>query len=238
MKPHKKDTSARIHQREKLTVELNLRQFPWTDKQKALIQLVNSPDSKIIFIKGPAGSAKTSTSMYAALDLLNRRKVSDIVLIRSAVESADSKLGFLPGDLSEKFGVYMTPFNDKLDMFITQTEIRMLQNDNRLVVCPINYARGLEWNVKCAIADEAQNMTFRELVTMITRVGEHSKLIVCADPDQTDLNNGKGGGFLKLWQLFNDDESKKAGIFCVEFDEEDILRSEIVKFIVKKLKSV
>lgn len=236
MKHKKKDTSAHIHQREKLGFELFLRRLNWTEKQLAIMELADSKDTKVIVLKGPAGCSKTSLAVYIALDLLNQKKISDIVMVRSAVESADSKLGYLPGDMLEKFGVYLTPFSDKLEMFLSQPEIKKLQMDERLISVPVNFVRGNEWNVQAVLIDEAQNMTARELQTLVTRVGEHSKLIICADPDQTDLPPNKAGAFDKFWGLVNDEESREHGIYCVEFIEDEIMRSELVKFLVKKLK--
>jgi phosphate starvation-inducible protein PhoH and related proteins len=84
------------------------------------------------------------------------------------------------------------------------------------------------------VADEAQNMTKKEIITLITRIGEFSKLFICGDPDQSDIN-GKSG-FVSVMNHFDDEESRNNGIFIFNFDEEDVVRSELVKFILKKLK--
>ena len=81
-----------------------------------------------------------------------------------------------------------------------------------------------------------RSCTMKEIVTLMTRVGQFSKCFILADPDQTDLPTGKSGGFDKLKTIFNDDESRANGIYSFEFTEEDIKRSELVKFMVKKLK--
>mgnify|MGYP003342459784 FL=1 len=96
----------------------------------------------------------------------------------------------------------------------------------------------MSWNCKAIILDEAQNCTQKEIVTLMTRVGEFSKCFILADPDQSDLGNGKSGGFEKLQSIFNDEESRQKGIYSFYFSEEDIKRSDLVKFIVKKLKSL
>ena len=96
------------------------------------------------------------------------------------------------------------------------------------------FLRGLNWNAKVIIADEAQNMTFKELFTLITRTGEFSKMFILGDPDQTDLN-GKSG-FLKMISYFDDAESKVNGIHVFRFTDNDIVRSGLVQFIVKKVK--
>ena len=90
---------------------------------------------------------------------------------------------------------------------------------------------------KIFILDEAQNCTQKEIVTLMTRVGEFSKCFILADPDQSDLAYGKSGGFEKLQSTFSDEESKEKGIYSFHFTEDDIKRSDLVKFIVKKLKT-
>ena len=103
----KKDTSPYVAQREKINFDLRIRELPWTEKQKKIIELFLDKHTKLMILKGPAGTSKTMLSMYLGLTLLNQKKVSDIVLVRSAVESSDSKLGYLPGDLTEKIQVYL-----------------------------------------------------------------------------------------------------------------------------------
>ncbi len=110
------------------------------------------------------------------------------------------------------------------------------QKEDRLDSIPLGFLRGLNWNAKCIVADEAQNMTVKELTTLITRVGEFSKVFILGDPDQSDIN-GKSG-FMKIMSAFDDDESKENGIYTFKFTEEDIVRSTLVKYIVKKLKNV
>jgi phosphate starvation-inducible PhoH-like protein len=175
--------------------------------------------------------------MYLGLTLLNLKKVSDIVLVRSAVESSDSKLGYLPGDLSEKIQVYLTPFMDKFGELLSESEIKRLQNDNRFIVCPINFARGLHFAVKFICCDEAQNLTLKEIHTLMSRMGEFSKMIIAGDTEQSDLPNGKSG-FSTVYDFFSNEEAFENGIVCVELTEEDIVRSELVKYITKKFKEI
>jgi phosphate starvation-inducible PhoH-like protein len=229
------DTSPYIYQREKINFDLKIREINWTDNQRKFFEMAMDKDTRIVFINGPAGTSKTMSAMYVALNLLNQKKVSDIVLVRSAVESSDSKLGFLPGEIQEKIGVYMTPFNDKLDELLATDQINKLQKDNRLIVAPINYARGLHWAAKVVVADECQNLSYNELNTLLTRIGEFTRLFIIADPDQSDLPQNKKGGFEKMIKIFDNEESREMGIHVFNFTEEDIVRSRIVKFIIGKI---
>jgi phosphate starvation-inducible PhoH-like protein len=151
------------------------------------------------------------------------------------VESADSKIGYLPGNIDEKFEAYMAPFMEKLEELLDKAALNRLRHDERFSATPVNYIRGLHWASKCVIVDECQNITFRELITTITRMGEFSKIIFCGDPMQSDLTENKSGGFAKICDIFSDEESQKFGIHRFQFTEEDILRSEFTKFVIKKL---
>lgn len=231
------DQSPYVVQRTKIDYELKIRELPWTEKQKAIIDLFLNKKTKLLLLKGPAGTSKTVLAMYLGLILLNSKKVSDIVLVRSAVESSDSKLGYLPGDMMEKFGVYLAPFNEKFNELLEDQQIRRLEKDNRIAVCPINFARGLHFSVKFICCDESQNLTLRELQTLFTRIGEFSKMIICGDPDQSDLPAGKSG-FNTVFNAFNTSESQDHGIFCVELTEQDIVRSELCKYVTHVFKGL
>ena len=232
----KQDKSPKILQRDKFKEELKIRELNWTDKQKAFIDIALNKDVKMMFISGPAGSSKTLLSIYCALQLIKDKKVSDIMYIRSPVESSDSKIGYLPGDADEKLKYYNLPFADKLEELLSKQYIEALNNQGRIQSHPLSFVRGMSWNCKAIILDEAQNCTQKEIVTLMTRVGEFSKCFILADPDQSDLGNGKAGGFDKLQSIFSDQESQEKGIYSFYFTEDDIKRSDLVKFIVKKLK--
>ena len=232
----KKDTSPKVHQNEKIKESVRIDERQLTSKQIELLNLLQNKTTKLVFISGPAGTAKTYTSILAGLTLLNHKRVSEIVYVRSIVESSDNKLGFLPGEMDEKMSPYIQPLIDKLEELLPKHDIDKLKKEERIHGFPINFLRGLSWNAKCIIADEAQNMTKKELITLITRVGEFSKLFICGDPDQSDIN-GKSG-FVPTMNIFDDEESRNNGIYVFKFDEDDIVRSGLVKFILKKLKNV
>lgn len=227
-----------VFQRDKVSYDFAIRELPWTEKQRQLIELGLNKNVKCVLIKGPAGSSKTLTAVYLALQLLRMKKVSDIIFIRSAVESADSKLGYLPGSIDEKLEAYMIPFMEKIEELLVAADRNKLKHDNRFSTTPVNYIRGLHWPAKCIIVDECQSITIKELITTITRIGQFSKVFLLGDPKQTDLPAGKAGGFEALYELFNDEESREQGLYTFEFTEEDIVRSDFVKFIVKKLEKI
>ena len=231
-----KDRSPIIPQRSKLKTNLHIYQRELTEKQNQFLDLVLDKDSKLIFVSGPAGTSKTYLAVLAALQMMNAKKVSDLVYVRSAVESSDAKLGFLPGEADEKMAPYIQPLLDKMIEFLPKGDIDILKKEERISAVPVGFLRGLNWNAKVIITDEAQNMTYKELFTLITRTGEFSKVFILGDPDQSDIN-GKSG-FIKMISTFDDDESRQNGIHVFRFTEDDIVRSGLVQFIIKKVKKV
>ena len=151
-------------------------------------------------------------------------------------ESSDRSLGFLPGSADEKLRFFNLPFLDKLEELLTKKRASKLEEENRISMFPVNFARGMNWKAKCIILDEAQNSTKKEILTVLTRMGEGTKAFVLADPMQTDLKHtDKQGAFSDLAKLFSDEESMYHGVYYFEFNEDDIMRSELVKFIIKKM---
>lgn len=230
------DKSPIVHQKSKLKCELSIYERELTEKQKQFVDIALNKETKMVFVSGPAGTSKTYITIYCALKLLSNKKISDLLYIRSAVESSDNKLGFLPGEAHEKMAPYIQPLLEKLQEMLPRHQIDLLEKEERIDSVPLGFLRGLNWNAKCIIADEAQNMTSKELITLITRTGEFSKVFIMGDPDQSDIN-GKSG-FIKILNLFNDEESRQNGIFVFKFDEEDIVRSALVKYIIKKIKKL
>ena len=116
-------------------------------------------------------------------------------------------MGFLPGEAHEKMAPYIQPLLEKLCEMLPKSQIDLLEKEERIDSIPLGFLRGLNWNAKCILADEAQNMTSKELITLITRTGEFSKVFIMGDPDQSDIN-GKSG-FTKIVNLFDDEESRQ-----------------------------
>jgi phosphate starvation-inducible PhoH-like protein len=163
-------------------------------------------------------------------------KEKNLLYVRSIIESADKGLGSLPGDIAEKFDPFLMPLYDKLEEIIVPQDVVWLKNEQKISAVPVNFLRGASWVDKIVVADEAQNFTFKELTTLITRVGNGSKLIICGDFMQSDII-GKSG-FQKIFNVFNDQESKEKGVQTFSFTHDDIVRSEILKFLIKKLEKI
>jgi phosphate starvation-inducible protein PhoH and related proteins len=223
-----------VYRKPNCKIKFTPRELPWTIKQQKLIQLLQHRKTQCCFISGAAGTSKTLVAIYAGLQLLKDGKISDITYIRSAVESSSSKLGYLPGDITEKFQAYTTPLQEKLEELLDAGTIDALKKADVVKATPINYIRGLHASGRLLILDESQNFHYEELVTAITRIGEASRIWFLGDPKQTDLRIGQSG-FVKFKDRLNDEECIAHGIHNFEFTKDDIVRSEFCKFVVDKL---
>ena len=230
-----KDPSLYVFQKSKLKNPLNIRKrTDLTDNQKKLIDLILNKESKIIFVSGPAGTSKTFCAIQSALQLLSDKKVSDLIYIRSLVESADRSMGFLKGSEEEKLHPYMMPLMDKMEELLPKNEVDLLLKEQRVTGLYVVFLRGQNLAARFVLVDESQNFTFNEIFTTITRLGQFSKMVLAGDESQADI--GSKSGFNKMINIFDDEESRQHGIHHFKFTEADIVRSEIVKFIVGKVK--
>jgi phosphate starvation-inducible PhoH-like protein len=190
----------------------------------------------MVFADGPAGTAKTYLAVQAALKLLKKRAIDSIIYIRSVVESASQKMGSLPGEVDDKFLPWSIPMVEKLDELVGVPTRQNLMKNNLVECVPVNFVRGLTFNDKVVIVDEAQNLTKSEIVTILTRFGERTKYIVVGDTNQSDINGRSG--FAPIFECFNDSASEQHGIYTFNFTENEIVRSEILRFIVKQLEKL
>jgi phosphate starvation-inducible PhoH-like protein len=211
-------------------------EFELTDVHRSFIDLFLYKDTKMVFVDGPAGSAKSYLAVYGALQLLQKKSVNQIVYIRSIVESASKSLGSLPGELQDKFQPWSLPLIEKLDELVGPKVGGELIRNNYIKCMPVNFVRGLTFRDSVVIVDESQNLQAQELTTILTRFGENSKYIVIGDSFQSDI--GSKSGFCKIKQVFDNPESDECGIHNFVFTENEVVRSQILKFIVKKLEGV
>jgi len=218
------------------STRLNIKQFKLSEKQKKFLHLATAETTKIIFIEGVAGTGKSYLSILAALQMYNVNNNYEIKYIRTIIESADRGLGSLPGFIEQKFDPFIAPLQEKLEELLSNEDQKKLFKDKIIEAMPVNFVRGASWKNKIVLIEETQNFSVKELITALTRIGENTKIFVCGDSMQSDINSKSG--FLKIMNLFDNEESRAQGIFCVKFTEEDIVRSEILKFLVKKFKQL
>lgn len=240
MARNKPDKSQKVPQREKIGFELNIRERnDLTDKQKHILEIAQDKKTKCVFIDGIYGSSKTWCCVLTALRLLNSKKADQLLFIRNPVESSTTgKIGFLKGEMAQKLAPYGGPLHDKLEEFLSDGEIKKLEADERIEILPVGFVRGRSWNCKCIIVDEAACLTKDDIILLISRVGEFSKIFFVGDShNQNDI--GAKSGFRAMFDLFNDEESRQNGVFCFEMNEiADIVRSEFVRFVMSKIMNV
>jgi phosphate starvation-inducible PhoH-like protein len=190
-------------------------------------------NDKHIILHGLAGTGKSYISLYLALKevLSGTTDYEKVVLVRSVVPTRE--MGFLPGSIKEKIKVYEAPY-EKIcsNLFSRGDSYSILKSKNYVEFTSTSFIRGLTYDNCIIVVDEIQNMTFHELDSVITRVGENCKIIFCGDYRQTDLQrNNEKHGLLDFMQIL-----RKMDMFeYIEFGEQDIVRSKFVKeYIIQK----
>lgn len=177
---------------------------------------------------GPAGTGKTYLATAMAVTALKNKEVEHIVLTRPAVEAGE-KLGFLPGDLSQKVDPYLRPLYDAMfDMLGAQTCQRLMER-GIIEVAPLAYMRGRTLSDAFIILDEAQNTTQEQMKMFLTRTGFRSRVVVTGDPSQIDLPKGRISGLVEAVNVLSDVE----GIAISHLTYRDVVRHELVQAIVQ-----
>ena len=210
---------------------------PKTVNQKNYVDAIDQ--NTIVFGIGPAGTGKTYLAMAKAVQALQRKEVSRIILTRPAVEAGE-RLGFLPGTLTDKIDPYLRPLFDALHEMLDPDAVPKLMATGTIEVAPLAYMRGRTLNDSFIILDEAQNTTPEQMKMFLTRLGFNSKMVVTGDVTQIDLPTGNSG--LKVASSILTDVHDLA--FC-HLDSTDVVRHSLVgrivdayaKFEAKKLKA-
>jgi phosphate starvation-inducible PhoH-like protein len=182
----------------------------------------------VVFGIGPAGTGKTYLAMAMAVAALMRKEVSRILLVRPAVEAGE-KLGFLPGDLSEKINPYLRPLYDALFDMLEPAQGKELVANGIIEVAPLAFMRGRTLNDAFVILDEAQNTTYEQMKMFLTRLGFGSRAVVTGDVTQVDLPDSRQSGLQHAIDVLSGVE----GICFNYFTDVDVVRHQIVQLIVQ-----
>ncbi len=193
--------------------------------QQQYVQSIRDHD--LSFGIGPAGTGKTYLAVACAVEALEREQVRRLVLVRPAVEAGE-RLGFLPGDLTQKVDPYLRPIYDALYEFLGFDRVAKLIDRNVIEVAPLAYMRGRTLNHSCVIMDEAQNTTVEQMKMFLTRIGFGSKAIVTGDVTQIDLPKHVTSGLKHVQGVLHGVE----GIGFCEFKARDVVRHPLVQRIV------
>ncbi len=196
-----------------------------TPRQSSYLQAIQEHD--ITFGIGPAGTGKTFLAVASAVDALQREVVRRLVLVRPAVEAGE-KLGFLPGDLTQKVDPYLRPLYDALYDLMGADKVARAFERGAIEIAPLAYMRGRTLNHSFIILDEAQNTTPEQMKMFLTRIGFGSKAVITGDVTQIDLPRGQKSGLIEARQVLNE----VRGINFSEFLAEDVVRHPLVQKIV------
>ena len=199
---------------------------PKTLGQKQYVDSIRK--NLVTFGIGPAGTGKTYLAVALAAFYLKNREVERIILTRPAVEAGE-KLGFLPGDLQEKIDPYLRPLYDALADMFGYDQFQKLIERNIIEVAPLAYMRGRTLEESFIILDEAQNTTREQMKMFLTRMGNHSRVVVNGDATQIDLVDRRMSGLTEAEKIL----AGVKGVGMVHFSDEDVVRHDMVGRIIR-----
>ena len=198
--------------------------------QAAYMKSIDEHD--LAFGIGPAGTGKTYLAIASAIDALGSESVRRIVLVRPAVEAGE-RLGFLPGDMSQKVDPYLRPMYDALYDMMGAEQVTKLIEKNVIEIAPLAFMRGRSLNESFVILDEAQNSSVEQMKMFLTRIGFGSSAVVTGDITQIDLPNGQESGLKNAMRILEG----VSGIAFTMFTPKDVVRHPLVQRIVEAYES-
>lgn len=187
---------------------------------------------QLTFGLGPAGTGKTYICTRMACDMLDNKEIEKIIVTRPAVEASDGGMGFLPGDIHEKFAPYFAPFRAVFEEVWGPGKTDYLIKSGVIEIAPLEYIRGLTFKNAFVILDEAQNTTVGQMKLFLTRLGEDAKVVINGDISQKDIPGQSG-----LEDAVNRLQGLNQYVYVHEFTEDDIVRSGIVKAILLRYRN-
>lgn len=230
-----KDTSLYVYQNKRLDFDLEIRPFPWTEKQKVFIEAGLDKYTNYILCEAPVGVGKTLLAVYIGLKLLQEKRISNLYFVRLPQESASKGIGYTPGTAEEKMAAFQMPMIDQLNQLLPPSQISKLFKDGFIQTVPLGFVKGRTFNSSLVIVDEAEDLTKQEMLLIMGRLGRFSRMLLIGDSAQTNIRNS---GFRDVYNLFDDLESKEKGVFSLSFDESDIKRNAILSYIVSRFKQI
>ncbi len=199
-----------------------------TPRQIHYVEALRDQDIDLIFGVGPAGTGKTFLAAAVAVEAMRQERVDRIVVTRPAVEAGE-RLGFLPGDLTEKVDPYLQPIWDAFRVHMSETELKTRRERRLIEVAPVAFMRGRTLSNAFVIVDEAQNMTTQQMKMVLTRLGEGSRMVVTGDPSQVDLPSSVRSGLSHALAIL----AGLPGVETVRFAAQDVVRHRLVGRIIE-----
>jgi len=198
---------------------------PKTDRQVEYLQHLTNSSVSIVVGVGAAGTGKTLFACHTAVQSLREGSVDRIVLTRPMVSVDDEEMGFLPGNIVKKMDPWTRPMFDIFLEYFSKTELDSMVGRGVIEISPLAYMRGRTFKRAFIIADEMQNSSPNQMMMLVTRLGEDSKMVITGDPNQSDFGSG-GNGLVDLLGRLRGGALDEVGV--VEFESRDVQRSVIV----------
>jgi len=206
--------------------------FPKSFNQKEYKKSLYDKNIDLLLCNGPAGTGKTLFACQYAIKELEKENINKIIITRPTV-TIEENMGYLPGDINAKMHPFMINIYDIFQDYYTQKDINSFVQNNIIEIAPLGFIQGRTFKNSIIIADEMQNSTPNQMFMLLTRIGENSKMIITGDLMQTiNIKNGLADIINKINNNYHDKEiMNKDGIDIINFNNEDIQRSNIVKKI-------
>ena len=218
---------VRVEQFQRTPQRQRIRLLPKNLAQETYIEALEDPNINIVFAIGYAGSGKTYLATLYAIQQLKSGAVSKIVITRPNIAVDDKDIGFLPGDILKKMAPWTKPVLDVFEEHYSLKEIAYMIEDGIIELVPMAYMRGRTFKNSLIILDEAQNTTNRSMLSVLTRIGEGSKMIVTGDVRQSD--RGRENGLTDFIERFDNTPS----IRVCEFDRDSVERHPVITDILR-----
>ena len=199
-----------------------------TPRQVHYVEALRDENIDLIFGVGPAGTGKTFLAVAAAVEALKQERVDRIIVTRPAVEAGE-KLGYLPGDLSEKVDPYLQPIWDAFRSQMSEVDLKARRERKQIEVAPLAFMRGRTLTNAFVIVDESQNATILQMKMVLTRLGEGSRMVVTGDPSQIDLVRPDQSGLAHAIALLQ----HLSAVDVIRFAAQDVVRHRLVAQIVE-----
>lgn len=234
-KPHKKITHQvyNSYNETPLTMKpvacLAANRRPLTANQRVYSNALRNRQYDVVIVSGVAGSGKTQLAVDVGVELLQQKSYRKIVVTRPIVASNDQDLGFMPGGLKDKMMPWVAPIYDAVSS--TNTSVQKLESDNKLEIIPFAFMRGRTFKDSWIICDEAQNCNAHQILMLLTRIGENSKMIMTGDPSQCDV---RSSGFYDLVNKVAQSQNPKINekVALIHMQAEDVVRHELIPHLI------
>lgn len=227
----RKKKNARITPIPERDIQINRQQkieiVPRNTKQEEYLQYLTDYNKKVVFALGPAGTGKTLLATLQAIKLFKTGNINKLYITRPAVEVSGEKHGFLPGGIAEKMDPWVRPIFDVFEEYYSPKDLQKLIEENIIEISPLAYMRGRNFKNAIVLFDEAQNTTEEQMKCILTRIGENCRMFITGDVNQRDHKRNGLNDFLERYR-----GNEKSSIGLVEFNNDNIERSQIVKDIL------